>query len=43
MDYAEAKPLLLQRNIVLGLLLALAAAAWAAPVWQSAGAPLSLQ
>jgi predicted metal-binding membrane protein len=38
MDYAEATPRSLQRNIVLGLLLALAAAAWAALVWQSAGA-----
>lgn len=38
MEYAGAEPLSLQRNIVLGLLLALAAAAWAALVWQSAGA-----
>ena len=37
MDLTEAGPLSLQRNIVLGLLLALAAAAWAALVWQSAG------
>jgi predicted metal-binding membrane protein len=38
MDEAHANPLSVQRNIILGLLLALAAAAWAVLVWQSADA-----
>lgn len=37
MDDAQANPLSVQRNIILGLLLALAAAAWAVLVWQSGG------
>ena len=35
MDRVQADPLSAQRNVILGLLLALAAAAWAALVWQS--------
>jgi predicted metal-binding membrane protein len=35
MDDAQAKPLSVQRNVILGLLLALAAGAWAVLVWQS--------
>jgi len=38
MDRAQTDPISFQRNIILGLLLALAAAAWAALVWQRAGA-----
>ena len=37
MDDAQANHLSVQRNIILGLLLALAAAAWAVLVWQSGG------
>ena len=37
MDDAQAKPLSVQRNVILGLLLALAAAAWAVLVWQRCG------
>lgn len=37
MDDAQANSLSVQRNIILGLLLALAAAAWAVLVWQSGG------
>lgn len=37
MDDAQANPLSVQRNIILGLLLALAAAAWGLLVWQSGG------
>jgi predicted metal-binding membrane protein len=40
MDEAHANPLSVQRNIILGLLLALAAAAWAVLVWQSADADM---
>jgi predicted metal-binding membrane protein len=36
MDHAQANPLSLQRTVILGLLLALAAAAWAVLVWQRA-------
>jgi len=36
MDKAQPDPLSLQRNVILGLLLALAAAAWAVLVWQHA-------
>jgi len=38
MDRAQTDTILFQRNVILGLLLALAAAAWAALVWQRAGA-----
>ena len=31
---AQTDPISFQRNVILGLLLALAAAAWAALVWQ---------
>ena len=42
MDDAQAKPLSVQRNVILGLLLALAAGAWAVLVWQSAGADMDM-
>ena len=38
MDDAQAKPLSVQRNVILVLLLALAAGAWAVLVWQRAAA-----
>ena len=38
MDDVQANPLSVQRNVILGLLLILAAVAWAVLVWQSAGA-----
>ena len=38
MDHARADPLLVHRNVILGLLLVLAAAAWALLVWQGADA-----
>src|SRR5262245_28809759 len=38
MDDARPNPLSVQRNVILGLLLALAAAAWVVLVWQRAGA-----
>ena len=40
MDRAQTDPLSVQRNVILGLLLALAAAAWAVLVWQGAGADM---
>jgi predicted metal-binding membrane protein len=42
MDDAQAKPLSVQRNVILGLLLALAAGAWAVLVWQSADADMDM-
>src|SRR5262249_52707769 len=42
MDDAQANPLSVQRNVILGLLLALAAAAWAVLVWQRADANMEL-
>jgi len=42
MDNAQANPLSVQRNVILGLLLALAAAAWAVLVWQSADADMGM-
>ena len=42
MDDAEAGPLSVQRNVILGLLLALAAAAWAVLAWQSADANMGM-
>jgi len=42
MDHIQANPLSVQRNIILGLLLALAAAAWAVLVWQSAGTNMDM-
>jgi predicted metal-binding membrane protein len=42
MDRAQTDPILFQRNVILGLLLALAAAAWAALVWQGAGADMDM-
>ena len=42
MDDAQAHPLSVQRNVILGLLLALAAAAWVALVWQSADADMDM-
>jgi predicted metal-binding membrane protein len=38
MDHAQTDPISFQRNVILGLLLALAAAAWAALIWQGAAA-----
>jgi predicted metal-binding membrane protein len=42
MDKAQPDPLSLQRNVILGLLLALAAAAWAVLVWQHADATMDM-
>ena len=42
MDDAQAKPLSVQRNVILGLLLALAAGAWAVLVWQRADADMDM-
>ena len=42
MDKAQPDPLSLQRNLILGLLLALAAAAWAVLVWQHADTTMDM-
>jgi predicted metal-binding membrane protein len=42
MERAPTNWLLVQRNVILGLLLALAAAAWALLAWQGAGADANL-
>ena len=42
MNRAQTDPISFQRNVILGLLLALAAAAWAALVWQGTGADMDL-
>src|SRR5262245_43217312 len=42
MDKAQPDQLSLQRNVILGLLLALAAAAWAVLVWQHADATMDM-
>jgi len=42
MDRAQVDPILFQRNVILGLLLALAAAAWVELVWQGAGAEMDM-
>ena len=42
MDRAQGDPISFQRNVILGLLLALAAAAWAALVWQGASAGMDM-
>ena len=42
MNSAQADPISFQRNVILGLLLALAAAAWAALVWQGTGADMDM-
>src|SRR6266852_6216169 len=42
MDRAQTDPISLQRNVILGLLLALAAAAWATLLWQGAGADMDM-
>jgi hypothetical protein len=42
LDEAHANPLSVQRNLILGLLLALAAGAWAVLVWLSAGADMDV-
>src|SRR5258705_11819933 len=42
MDSAQTDPISFQRNVILGLLLALAAAAWATLVWQGAGADMDM-
>src|SRR5215210_7770712 len=42
MDRAQADPISFQRNVILGLLLALAAAAWAVLVWQGVSAEMDM-
>src|ERR1700692_4392923 len=42
MDRAQADPISFQRNVILGLLLALAAAAWAELVWHGADADMDM-
>ena len=42
MDRARTDPISFQRNVILGLLLALAAAAWATIVWQGAAANMDM-
>jgi predicted metal-binding membrane protein len=42
MDDAQANPLSVQRNVILGLLLALAAGAWAVLVWQDADMDMTM-
>jgi predicted metal-binding membrane protein len=42
MDRTQTGPIALQRNVILGLLLALAAAAWAALIWQGAGVDVDM-
>ena len=42
MDRAQADPISFQRNVILGLLLALAAASWTVLVWQGAGADMDM-
>ena len=42
MDAAQTGPISFQRNVILGLLLALAAAAWAALVWHGAGGDMDM-
>src|SRR5258705_1212912 len=42
MDRAQTDPISFQRNVILGLLLALAAAAWATLVWEGAGADMDM-
>jgi predicted metal-binding membrane protein len=42
MDRAQADPISFRRNVILGLLLTLAAASWAALVWQGEGAEMHM-
>jgi predicted metal-binding membrane protein len=42
MDHVQANPLSVQRNVILGLLLALAAGAWAVLLWQGADADMDM-
>jgi predicted metal-binding membrane protein len=42
LDNSHANPLPLQRDLILGLLLALAAIAWAVLIWQSADADMDM-
>lgn len=42
MDHARIDPLRYQRNLILGLLLALAVTAWAVLVWKGAGADMGM-
>ena len=42
MDRAQTDPISVQRNVILGLLLVLAAAAWAVLVWQGAGGDMDM-
>jgi predicted metal-binding membrane protein len=42
MGHTRANPLSVQRNVILGLLLALAAAAWTLLIWQGTGADMGM-
>src|SRR6478735_854045 len=42
MDRAQVDPISFQRNVILGLLLALSAAAWAELVWHGTGAEMDM-
>ena len=42
MNRSQSSPLSFQRNVILGLLLALAAAAWAALIWHGAGGDMDM-
>jgi predicted metal-binding membrane protein len=42
MDHTRADPLSVQRNVILGVLLALAAAAWSLLVWQGDGSDMGM-
>jgi predicted metal-binding membrane protein len=42
MDRTQSDPLSVQRNVIMGLLLTLAVAAWALLVWQGAGADMGM-
>ncbi|HEX3162024.1 MAG TPA: DUF2182 domain-containing protein, partial [Pseudolabrys sp.] len=42
MDRAKADPISLQRNVILGLLFVLAAAAWAELAWQDVGGDMNM-
>jgi predicted metal-binding membrane protein len=42
LDHSRADPLSVQRNVILGLLLAMATAAWALLVWQGADADMGM-
>jgi predicted metal-binding membrane protein len=42
LDHSRANPLSVQRNVILGLLLALSAASWALLIWQGADADMGM-